>query len=66
MPNFNGALKIYNLVIHRLFKKYENDITNFQNKASNFIDQNMAAHQGQPIPKGFQPDMNLASNLPNK
>jgi receptor expression-enhancing protein 5/6 len=64
LPNFNGALKIYNNFVIKIFKKYENDIKNIEGKADNFIKNNMANMQGRPRASNAA-DINLSSNLPN-
>lgn len=64
LPNFNGALKVYNLFVYKIFKKYERDIDAVENKAKNFINQNIANFRGEPG-KNNPSDINLSSNLPN-
>jgi receptor expression-enhancing protein 5/6 len=64
LPNFNGALKIYKLFVYKIFKKYENDINKIENKANNFINQNMANMGGNGNKRGTN-EINISSNLPN-
>jgi len=65
LPNFNGALKVYNLVIYKLFKKYENDINKMENQTKNFINQNMQNLRGKDNRMAGQNEINISSNLPN-
>lgn len=65
LPNFNGALKIYNNIVVKIFKRYENDIEKIEGKANNFISSNMAHMQGKPRQSNAA-DINLSSNLPNQ
>ena len=60
LPNFNGALKIYNKFVVKLFKKYEGDIDNIEGNANNFIKSNVGGN-----PRQSAADINLSSNLPN-
>ncbi len=64
MPNFNGALKIYNLFVYKIFKKYENDINKIENKANNFINENISNMRGNDNRRGAN-EINISSNLPN-
>ncbi len=64
LPNFNGALKIYNLVIIRLFRKYEKDINKIEDKANNFINTNLANMRGN-MSNQRNNDINISSNLAN-